>query len=66
MPAGLLSTGSSGAPTQIVLNCCADSSGLSQLIVLVLKKSPDGAIWATELIVHEHRFEIRLEAELIS
>ena len=33
--------------SQINPFCCADNSGLSQLIVLVLKKSPDGAICAT-------------------
>ena len=31
---------------QMTSNCCADISGLSQLMVSVLPKSPDGAICA--------------------
>ena len=35
-------------PRRIVVACCADRNGLSQLIVPRLKKLPPGAICATE------------------
>ena len=34
---------------------------MSQLIVKVLPKLPDGAICATRLVVQEHELEIRLD-----
>ena len=52
-PAGLAFVGAAKptrlAGEQTIERCWAESSGLSQLIVVVLPmKAPDGAIWATE------------------